>query len=118
MASVDPVADNKGFAEKEGADFPLLSDPTKETAKAYGVLEPPRDGQPLDVLYREGRPDRRDRHGREAPDVRRRHDREAHRVEGRTGEVANSNSQRGTSWISNSLGQSLPVTNSRSLAAS
>jgi peroxiredoxin Q/BCP len=40
MASVDPVADNKGFAEKEGADFPLLSDPTKETAKAYGVLNP------------------------------------------------------------------------------
>jgi peroxiredoxin Q/BCP len=38
MASVDPLADNKGFAEKEKADFPLLSDPTKETAKAYGVL--------------------------------------------------------------------------------
>ena len=38
MASVDPVADNKGFAEQEKADFPLLSDPTKETAKAYGVL--------------------------------------------------------------------------------
>ena len=38
MASVDQLADNKGFAEKEKADFPLLSDPTKETAKAYGVL--------------------------------------------------------------------------------
>jgi peroxiredoxin Q/BCP len=38
MASVDPVEDNKGFAEKEKADFPLLSDPSKETAKAYGVL--------------------------------------------------------------------------------
>ena len=38
MASVDPVADNKGFAEQEKADFPLLSDPSKETAKAYGVL--------------------------------------------------------------------------------
>lgn len=38
MASVDPLADNKGFAEKEKADFPILSDPTKETAKAYGVL--------------------------------------------------------------------------------
>jgi len=38
MASVDPLSDNKGFAEKEKADFPLLSDPTKETAKAYGVL--------------------------------------------------------------------------------
>jgi len=38
MASVDPLSDNKGFAEKEKADFPLLSDPTKATAKAYGVL--------------------------------------------------------------------------------
>jgi peroxiredoxin Q/BCP len=38
MASVDPLEDNKGFAEKEKADFPLLSDPTKETATAYGVL--------------------------------------------------------------------------------
>jgi thioredoxin-dependent peroxiredoxin len=38
MASVDPIADNKGFAEKEKADFPLLSDPEKKTAEAYGVL--------------------------------------------------------------------------------
>ncbi len=38
MASVDPVADNAGFAAEQNADFPLLSDPTKETARAYGVL--------------------------------------------------------------------------------
>lgn len=38
MASVDPLADNTGFAEKEKADFPILSDPTKATARAYGVL--------------------------------------------------------------------------------
>jgi len=38
MASVDPVEDNKGFAEQQNADFPLLSDPSKETARAYGVL--------------------------------------------------------------------------------
>jgi peroxiredoxin Q/BCP len=38
MASVDPLEANKGFAEQEKADFPLLSDPSKETAKAYGVL--------------------------------------------------------------------------------
>ena len=38
MASVDNAEDNKGFAEKEKADFPLLSDPTKATATAYGVL--------------------------------------------------------------------------------
>jgi thioredoxin-dependent peroxiredoxin len=40
MASVDTLADNKGFAEKEKADFPLLADPTKKTADAYGVLSP------------------------------------------------------------------------------
>jgi thioredoxin-dependent peroxiredoxin len=39
MASVDPVEDNKGFAEETRADFPLLSDPGKETARAYGVLQ-------------------------------------------------------------------------------
>ena len=50
MASVDPLEKNKEFAKatsvklgdtevsKKEADFPLLSDPTKETAKAYGVL--------------------------------------------------------------------------------
>jgi thioredoxin-dependent peroxiredoxin len=40
MASVDPLEQNKGFAEQEKADFPLLSDPTKATATAYGVLSP------------------------------------------------------------------------------
>lgn len=38
MVSVDPLDDNKGFAEKYKADFPLLSDPTKEVAKKYDVL--------------------------------------------------------------------------------
>jgi len=38
MASVDPLEDNKGFAAEQKADFPLLSDPTKKTAEAYGVL--------------------------------------------------------------------------------
>ena len=38
MASVDPLTDNKGFAEKEKADFPLLSDPAKDVAQKYGVL--------------------------------------------------------------------------------
>jgi len=43
MASVDPVdgeQGNKAFAETHKADFPLLSDPTKEVAAAYGVLSP------------------------------------------------------------------------------
>lgn len=38
MASVDPLKENIGFAESTGADFPLLSDPSKEVAEAYGVL--------------------------------------------------------------------------------
>jgi peroxiredoxin Q/BCP len=50
MASVDTLEDNTRFAEatsvtlgdrvveKEAADFPMLSDPTKEVATAYGVL--------------------------------------------------------------------------------
>ena len=38
MASVDSIEDNTGFAEKNGATFPILSDPSKETARAYGVL--------------------------------------------------------------------------------
>lgn len=38
MASVDPLATNKEFAAENEADFPLLSDPSKEVAKAYDVL--------------------------------------------------------------------------------
>lgn len=38
MASVDPLLENKGFAEETGADFPLLSDEDKAVARAYGVL--------------------------------------------------------------------------------
>lgn len=38
MASVDPLKENIGFAESTGADFPLLSDPAKAVADAYGVL--------------------------------------------------------------------------------
>jgi peroxiredoxin Q/BCP len=37
-ASVDDEPLNKQFSDKLQLDFPLLSDPTKETAKAYGVL--------------------------------------------------------------------------------
>lgn len=38
MASVDPLDANIGFAKETEADFPLLSDPSKETARAFGVL--------------------------------------------------------------------------------
>lgn len=52
MASVDPLEDNTAFAkatsvklgdtvvEKKEADFPILSDPSKQAASAYGVLNP------------------------------------------------------------------------------
>jgi peroxiredoxin Q/BCP len=39
MASVDPLEDSIGFAKETKADFPLLSDPTKGIARAYGVLQ-------------------------------------------------------------------------------
>ncbi len=42
MASVDTVEDNKAFAEKEHADFPILADPGKQVANAYGVIPPGR----------------------------------------------------------------------------
>ncbi|NTS75522.1 redoxin domain-containing protein [Catenovulum sp. SM1970] len=38
MASVDPLEDNMEFAEETDADFPMLSDPSKKAAEAYGVL--------------------------------------------------------------------------------
>lgn len=38
MASTDSEEDNRGFAEKNDASFPILSDPAKETTRAYGVL--------------------------------------------------------------------------------
>jgi peroxiredoxin Q/BCP len=37
-ASVDPADVNTKFAESLGLDYPILSDPEKSTAKAYGVL--------------------------------------------------------------------------------
>ena len=43
MASVDPLEGEKGnaaFAKAHAARFPILSDPTKATATAWGVLSP------------------------------------------------------------------------------
>ena len=39
-ASVDAPEKNAKFAQSLGLDFPILSDPTKATARAYGVLGP------------------------------------------------------------------------------
>jgi peroxiredoxin Q/BCP len=40
MASVDTPEKNAEFAKMEQANFPLLSDPQKAVAAAYGVLNP------------------------------------------------------------------------------
>jgi peroxiredoxin Q/BCP len=39
-ASVDDAETNKKFAESLNVDYPILSDPDKSVAKAYGVLMP------------------------------------------------------------------------------
>ena len=38
MISVDTPEDNKKFAESLESGFPLLSNPSKEVAEAYGVV--------------------------------------------------------------------------------
>jgi thioredoxin-dependent peroxiredoxin len=40
MISVDTPEDNKKFAETHEADYPILSDVSKEIATKYGVLSP------------------------------------------------------------------------------
>jgi thioredoxin-dependent peroxiredoxin len=37
-ASCDTAEVNKKFAESLSADYPILSDPSKDVAKAYGVV--------------------------------------------------------------------------------
>jgi peroxiredoxin Q/BCP len=44
MISVDTLDDNKAFAAKEHADFPMLANPDKKVAMAYGVI--PADAPP------------------------------------------------------------------------
>ncbi len=39
-ASTDTLDQNKKFAESLGADYPILADPDKKVAEAYGVLMP------------------------------------------------------------------------------
>ena len=38
MVSVDTLEDNTKFAKEHEADFPILADPAKDTAKLYGVI--------------------------------------------------------------------------------
>ena len=42
MVSVDDPETNKEFAQSLDADFPLLSNPGKDVARAYGVLNEER----------------------------------------------------------------------------
>lgn len=37
--SVDPPETNKAFAQALGVDYPLLSDPSRKVATAYGVVD-------------------------------------------------------------------------------
>jgi thioredoxin-dependent peroxiredoxin len=37
--SVDDVESHREFSEKHGLPFPILADPTKQTARTYGVLK-------------------------------------------------------------------------------
>jgi peroxiredoxin Q/BCP len=46
MVSVDDLDTNKKFAEQEQAHFPMLADPDKKVANAYGVLPPPNPDRP------------------------------------------------------------------------
>lgn len=43
MASVDTLDDNTKFAQMHDADFPILADPEKTAARAYGVIPEGRD---------------------------------------------------------------------------
>ena len=42
MVSVDDAETNQKFAESLEADFPLLSNPDGDVARAYGVVSPER----------------------------------------------------------------------------
>lgn len=46
MISVDDPDTNKKFADQEQADFPMLSDPGRTVADAYGVLPPVNSASP------------------------------------------------------------------------
>jgi peroxiredoxin Q/BCP len=39
-ASIDPPETNRSFAQSLAVDFPILSDPKRATATAYGVVDP------------------------------------------------------------------------------
>jgi peroxiredoxin Q/BCP len=38
-ASVDPSETNREFSQSLGVDYPILSDPTRQVARSYGVAD-------------------------------------------------------------------------------
>ena len=133
MASVDPLEDNKGFAEKEEGRLPAPERSDQGDGDGVRRAQPPRNRQPLDVLHRQGRQDSRHRHGRASRRRRPRTWPRSSASTGRAGEVAvarrpncvrpeqGRTQVRPYVWydlISNSFGHRLPVTNSRSPFAS
>ena len=57
-ASRDTAEKNRKFAESLAVDYPILSDPAGDVARAYGVVGGIRPlGAALDVLHRQGRED-------------------------------------------------------------
>jgi peroxiredoxin Q/BCP len=40
MVSVDTLEENTKFSQMHEADYPILANPTKDVATAYGVLSP------------------------------------------------------------------------------
>jgi thioredoxin-dependent peroxiredoxin len=54
-ASTDDPETNKKFAESLGLDYPILSDPTRETARAYGVLSGDYASRHTFYIGRDGR---------------------------------------------------------------
>ena len=77
MISVDPVEQNKAFAEAQHADFPLLADPEEDHGECLRRAGRQPGRQALDLLHRQGRQDPGDRQDGQARDVRRRHGGEA-----------------------------------------
>ena len=77
MASTDPIEKNTDFAKAQEADFPLLSDPTKEVATAYGVLNPRGTASRWTFYIGKDGKHPGDRQGRPGGDVCRRHGHEA-----------------------------------------
>ena len=50
-ASVDEAEENKKFAASLELDYPILSDPDKDVARAYGVITGPQQWASRHTIY-------------------------------------------------------------------